>query len=441
MNRWFIAALITLALVFLVSPAIVGRLAERSVEENLNFAAGKSDEIVITTESFERGWFTSEGRHRIELGAGEIRSTIEGGLTDRQDIPSLIIDTHIDHGPLPITAISRDYGSLKPGLASTVSTMKLDPGNGQLIDLPGNIVSNVALTGQTTSRFLLEAGSRDLENVAIAWQGADIVLQTNPDSGSVSVKGATQPFSVYYEGTSIEFGDIVIVGEQRRSSYGFKVGNIQLEMGPVDIDAVDGVEGSIGSVTMLTSNEIDGDRVNSMLNLEILDVKAPVVGYSELVMNFVLNGVDAQSFQNISQAMKTTQPSADENDLLAGLYPEIEADLQKILVAGAELRLDRFEFTLPSGKLTSKLRFDIAPSKPDVAFSWPAVLLALNASADIRMPAALFDTVAAANPDIETLVAMGIFKQDGDFFEMRAKYAKGLLTVNGAPLPIPLQGM
>ena len=66
MNRWFVAALITLALIVLVSPGIVGRIAEKSVEENLNFAASESDDVVVTTESFERGWFASEGRHRIE---------------------------------------------------------------------------------------------------------------------------------------------------------------------------------------------------------------------------------------------------------------------------------------------------------------------------------------------------------------------------------------
>ena len=55
MNRWFVAALVSLALIVLVSPGIVGRLAERSVEENLKFAASESDELVVTTESFERG--------------------------------------------------------------------------------------------------------------------------------------------------------------------------------------------------------------------------------------------------------------------------------------------------------------------------------------------------------------------------------------------------
>jgi hypothetical protein len=33
---------------------------------------------------------------------------------------------------------------------------------------------------------------------------------------------------------------------------------------------------------------------------------------------------------------------------------------------------------------------------------------------------------------------MGFLKKNGDIYEMDAKLAKGLLTINGAPIPIPL---
>ena len=110
MNRWFVAALFTLALIVLVSPDIVGRLAEKSVEQNLNFAAGESDEMVVIIESFDRGWFTSEGRHRIEAHGATLRSLLQGTSGEYTKPPSLLIDTHIDHGLLPVTSMSRDAG-------------------------------------------------------------------------------------------------------------------------------------------------------------------------------------------------------------------------------------------------------------------------------------------------------------------------------------------
>jgi hypothetical protein len=33
---------------------------------------------------------------------------------------------------------------------------------------------------------------------------------------------------------------------------------------------------------------------------------------------------------------------------------------------------------------------------------------------------------------------MGYLKLSGDIYEMEARYKKGVLTVNGAPIPIPL---
>ena len=47
----------------------------------------------------------------------------------------------------------------------------------------------------------------------------------------------------------------------------------------------------------------------------------------------------------------------------------------------------------------------------------------------------------AMRPEAGALVAMGFLQKDGDFYEMRAEYAKGLLTVNGAPMLIQLPGM
>jgi hypothetical protein len=44
----------------------------------------------------------------------------------------------------------------------------------------------------------------------------------------------------------------------------------------------------------------------------------------------------------------------------------------------------------------------------------------------------------AANPESAALIAMGILKKDGEAYIVNAQYEKGLLTVNGAPMPIPL---
>jgi len=442
-NRWFVAALITLALIFLVSPGIVGRLAEKSVVENLNFAASESDEIVVTTESFERGWFTSEGRHRIEARNATLRSLLQGTSGDYTQPPSLLIDTHIDHGLLPISSMSRDAGSLKPALASTVSTIKLDPGNGELIDIPGKIYSEVGLTGETAVRFVLDAGSTQIADKLLELQGADITVLVNPANGAISVEGTVQPWSLRYEReggvfSRIEVGSVEIEGNHQIGKHGFAVGSILLEIGGVDVD--NGLVRPFGfqSLSLDANREIDGDRVNAAWTLDISGVSSPGSGEIDLSMDVVLNRLDAASAYKVAQVLQDAQSSADPQAALADMYPLIEADLQKLLTAGLEVRFDKFDVTLPNGELTTKFRFNLPPSDPDSDFSWPALLLALDASADLRLPVELYEMAEMMSPDVRMLVAMGILKKDDDYYEMRAEYAKGLVTVNGAPMPIPL---
>ncbi len=440
MNRWFVALLITLAVIVLVSPGIVGRLAEKSVEENLDFVASENDEVVVTTESFDRGWFTSEGRHRIEFREGAVGTVSENDAHGHDRVPSLIIDTHIDHGLIPLTSMSRDSGSLKPGLASAVSTMTLDPGDGELFEIPGKIYSDVGLTGETTLRFLLEAGSRSFDGETAEWQGADVTVHTNPATGSVSVKGDVLPWSMLDERASVKFGGMTIDGRQEKSPYGFGTGSVQLEVGPVDIENSDGPGTGFNKLLFNASSEIDGDRINAASKLDISGIRIPDFENIGVAMDLVLNRLDALSFHKVAQALQNTSGSADPESAIEDLYPVIEADLQKLLVTGFEIRIDRFDVTLPSGKVTTKLRFDLPASAPTAAFSPPALLLALDASADIRLPVEFFDMVQEMSPEAGALVAMGFLQKDGDFYEMRAKYTKGLLTVNGAPLPIPLPG-
>lgn len=439
MNRWFVAGLVTLALIVLVSPGIVGRLAQKSVEENLDFATSESDEIMVTTESFDRGWFTSEGRHRIELGDGSLRALFDDGSTGQ--LPSLIVDTHVDHGLLPVTSLARDSGSLMPGLASTVSTLKLDAGNGEIFDVPGKIYSQVGLTGETTLHFLMEAGSRDVEATTLQWQGADVTVKTHPKSGSVSFEGEVLPLSFLSQGAGVELGRMTIDGQRDRSQFGFNVGSAHLEMDSMTIKGGDSPPMSTGALVVDTNSSIEGETVNAATKLHLSSVPAPGFGDIDFIMDVAFSGVDARSFKKITDAIRNTQASAKPQDAIASMYPLIERDLQKILVSGLEIRFDKFDVSLLNSNLTTKLEFSLPPTDPDADFSWSALLLALDASADVRLPVALYEFAELMSPDVGMLVAMGIFKKNGDHYEMKAEYSRGLVTVNGAPLPIPIQGL
>ena len=67
MRKSIVILIIIAAVVVLLSPGIIGRIAEESIESNLRWASDENEGLVVTAERFDRGWFSSEGRHRIEI--------------------------------------------------------------------------------------------------------------------------------------------------------------------------------------------------------------------------------------------------------------------------------------------------------------------------------------------------------------------------------------
>ena len=104
MKRWLVILLVALAVIILVSPGIVGRFAEKNLEQDIEWVESESAGIEFQSESFDRGWFTSEGRHRVVLSGATFRERLRNyqNKTGNEDLPTLIIDTHLDQQMLTI---------------------------------------------------------------------------------------------------------------------------------------------------------------------------------------------------------------------------------------------------------------------------------------------------------------------------------------------------
>ena len=185
MKKGVIALLVVLALVVIVSPGILGRFAEKSVDENLNWAAEESGELVISSEKFDRGWFSSEGQHRVEIREGNLTALLAtmGSAASSDDLPVLVINTRLDHGLIPVSSMSREKGSLAPGLGNAVSTLSIEFDDGETVDIPGKIYSDVGLAGEVQSTYLLEAGSHEDGGTMASWDATKIDVTTKPSRG------------------------------------------------------------------------------------------------------------------------------------------------------------------------------------------------------------------------------------------------------------------
>lgn len=448
MKRWVVVLLVLLAVVLLVSPGIVGQLAERSLKDSISWAEREGDDILVTEETFDRGWFTAEGRHRIELKHGDLRSSLLRftGADANHQVPALIVDTRIDHGLVPFTSMSRKSGSLAPALASTVSTLQLvladagSAGEGEIIDIPGTLYTQVGLTGATASRYLLEPGSFDDDETRIEWQGADISAGTDSSRRKLTYEGTVEPFSLLSGDRMLSLERASFEGDSRYSDYGFMVGRVS-----ADLDSLSFSGGAAHVVNIrnleleATSDVVDG-RVSGRSTLTVNGFSVPGAGEVDATMALAANRLDAASLEGILSQLRAARRAPDPDAAMQTLYPRIEGELRQMLASGAELRIDSLDFKLPQGEVTTRLHLELPEMDEGSDASWAALLLALTASADVRVPVALMELAQAANPQSGALIAMGILKPDGDSYIVNARYEKGLLTVNGAPMPIPLPG-
>ena len=237
MKKGFVALLIGLAIIVLLSPGIVGRIAERSMDENLDWAATESQEVVVTSQGFDRGWFSSAGQHRIELRDGEMRSAFLAivGDIDPADLPVLIVDTRLDHGLVPLSSMSRDKGTLVPGLGSAVSTLRLEFESGAQIDVPGTIYSEVGLTGNLSSNYVLAGGAFDLHGETADWGDTEVVVTTNPSNSHVDFSGTMQSLSLASTTDQVDIDGVEFSGNRRPTPFGFAMADVDIDVASVAV--------------------------------------------------------------------------------------------------------------------------------------------------------------------------------------------------------------
>ena len=433
MKKGVVALLIALALVIIVSPGILGRLAEKSVDENLNWAAAESGDLVISSDKFDRGWFSSEGRHRVEIKEGNLQAMLQELGSPGDEFPVLLINTHLDHGLIPVSSMSRENGSLAPGLGRAVSTLSVEFSDGKTIELPGKIYSNVTLGGELESSYELEAGSRSDGRTKAAWGTSKVEVTTNPSSGDVKFAGNIRDVSFTDQSESVEVSELTFSGSQAPTKFGFATGDIKMEVDGVSV-STNGVQaGGLKRMSVDGNTRLDDGRVNGRTTLEMELAALPTLGEVSVAGDISVEGADAEALGELIRKMEALGPTPDE----ALVYAAVEGDLKRLLASGLELRFDQLDVILPMGSVTTAMKIKVL-EKDASTFDWSSLLLATEASANISVPEALVDMALQMNPQAGEAVSMGFLQKNGDVYEVNAEYKKALLTINGQPMPIPL---
>ncbi len=433
MKKGLVVVLVLLAAVILVSPAIVGRMAEQSMDENLNWAAQESGAVSVTSESFDRGWFSSEGQHRIEIKDGELLSAMSTMGMQTDDLPVLLINTKLDHGLIPVSSMGREKGSLAPGLGSAVSTLAIESPDGEVVEIPGTIYSKVGLGGELRSNYIVGPGSHTDGDVTASWGSTNIDIKTDPSSGEAVFKGQIGDLSIDSGNEGVSLGGITFEGEQIPTEYGFAVGQVEFAVDELVV-ASPGAPGPM-SMAVTADTQLDGEDVNADATVSMTMRKLPQLGDMTLDLDLAIEGADAASMGRLEQVVNSLDPAAQQDPM--AMYAAMEDDLKQLFASGFALNFNRFDITIPQGTITSKLLFSFGEDDIDT-FEWTSLLLNTEAAIDLSIPEPIVEMVMAMNPQASMAIGGGYLVKEGDAYVLKAEMKQGLLTVNGAPIPLPM---
>lgn len=433
MKKSIVAGLVILALIVLISPGLVGKLAERSVDEQLRWAAEENEEVVVTAEAFARGWFSSEGRHRVSIGELARKTGLDdlGIVGGSGESPTLVIDTRLDHGLIPVSSLAREDGSLMPGLGRAISTLAIDYGDGELVELPGKVFTRVDLGGGLHSNYALEPGSAG----AVSWGSTGIEVEANAARRSFAVDGRVDSVAIVDGDETFNVGDLDIVLDLRKVDQGFNVGDVNVALETLTIMPADGDEIYVGPLEFTSTSALSGTVVNSMTRIDLSLKGAEPIGDIGWQAIIDIGGVDAEAYGALKRRLDALPESTAPQAALSLASEEFEA----LFAAGIDVGIGQLDITLPQGTVRSAWNFTL-PETARNSFTWASALLDLEGEGDVAIPVAVFEYAATLNPDLGAVLGMGFLRKSGDEYVMEAEYRKGLLTVNGAPMPVPLPG-
>ncbi len=433
MKKWVLALFLGLALVVLISPGLIGHFAERSVDESIRAGTVESDDVVVSALKFNRGWFTTEGQHRIEFRDSGTTDKLRqlAGLPPDAPLPVLVITTRIDHGIIPVTSMNREDGSLAPGLGDAISTVQVEMPDGDVIDVPGVINSSIGLTGAMRSSYELPAGTFTDDGQGVRWSDGKLGVETDPSNSRIRFDAALDELEVLGGATPVRLEGLDVEGEQAPSGFGFALGEVSAR-----IDSIVAAGPPVGPIRTRGSGRIDEGRLALDFSLDLTAEETGMGGQANTVIDMSASGIDPVAFGRLLRRYQAVADDVGNPDALAAA---LDPELRALAGGGFVFDVERLDIELPDGRLEATV--EVAVGENDAAAgSWSSLLLATEATADVRIPEALMTTLVQLNPEAGAAVGMGYLKPDGGAYITEIRYAKGILTINGAPMTIPLPG-
>ncbi|MGH8495973.1 MAG: YdgA family protein [Gammaproteobacteria bacterium] len=437
--------LIILAVLVLVlavlAPGLVGLLAQDRHENQIEMAMQSSPYIELTTGDFDRGWFSSRGRYRVELSDRfERQATAEKPV---EELPALIIDSHLHHGPFALATAFSKGGTLLPVLGTVESKLTLVSADGEpMLELPGAVITNIHFDGGGTARYA--SGPVDIDDGGqhVTWGGADITAEFDSGATHMVSEGRIDALTAVDDEGRFESGPISFSGDQTLTDYGFRTGESEVHMASVGMASASSGRMKLEEFHVRYAAGMPEEFVVATVEMSLAELQADDWRAGPAVLRFELAHLEPAALGRLVKTMQGMgvrgEPDAKQT---AATMAQASNDLRALLANGAIFSLEELRLQTPEGETFVKLHLEFPAGTDPAGGSMLMLAGAADGDLSLKLPMSLVAAAGSENPDsqqyLQMLLESGFVEVQDENYVVDAEYSGGLLTVNGIPVPIP----
>lgn len=443
MKKAIVVVLLILILLLLAVPGAVGIVAEnqfRTLSSNL-----ESDVpgFKLVLEDYQRGWFSSRARYRLSFRHPAMETALREQLEEFEALPTLINEAEIFHGPVPFAALGRDGASLAPVVARSFDRVSLALSDGEVISLPAQITTRLAIFGDHRNNIKVERFEREFDDPgdrgSLSWDGMTLNTRFSTKLDRVALAGQIGAVAVSSGKFQFRAGPARLDSRQQRSDYGIWIGAGQASSQGLRLEAADERSFSMGEL----QSEVRSDITAGMLNQDIVVIVSEigVAGWQggPVRLNIAIEKLDAQAVGELAELLGPLASTGNQEVAATRILPLVFPQVQALLAGGPHLVIREMSFGTPDGAMTLTADLAFPESEPEAAFGFITGLVGV---AKLRIPAALMTSLAARNSagraQFQGLLDAGFLVRNEDYLVLDAVVKGGLLTINGQPIPLPI---
>ncbi len=376
------------AAVALTTPYFLGSHAEKVIHQPDGFGhlpAGVSARSV----EYRRGWFGADAVTEVTFD-----------LTDQEPV-TFQLNHHIEHGPFSTGGNLYTVDTKLQLHADTPPDVLALWADG----VPAQAHTTVDLKGAAHAAIRISPAARSENGGGFEWRGATADIRTSADGNHAVFTLASEGFSGHKPDGQVEIGSISADFDMQR------VGLLWSGGGTFSIAEIAGsgktADGDTKTVQLTgfevrTASEIENGLVNGSVTYRVADVEAAGDNYSGEITVAMQNLDTAvlEAIQAEQERLAASELSLEERQMvLGGFFME---QFPKLLVRHPKLVVRDLRIDTPEGQVGGTLEVQYVKDEPVLA-PVPALLGALEASADLRIPVAL--ALALPRPSVARQVA------------------------------------